>query len=401
MTSTYTHRKKITDEEKKLAKRISIEKLADHLLHKTPSGKHLCSIHGATSGGSFSINKVKNTCTCYKCGTGNMDTIEFVAKYQGKSFPEAVRYILEKIETGELTPKGVTNETENITLSTIREKEYIHKVYSAFVNASIILSRDVDLRNRSVVGYESRYFNIPSATDPLFKEIFMGQLRCWGIPINHWNEYEHFAGVPGFYRYNNETCFVSAEGMGIIQRDLNENITALQFRRSSVKENQSKYVLFSSGSKQDGCSIGQIPDVYFPKGMKNGKALITEGSFKAVMAATDGYTSLSINGISSLQPVHDFAKYCRDKELVVEIALDSEYSHMHIVGSIAKIVDILADYSVVFTILTWDPRCGKGYDDVKSNGYGEYISAIPANLFFAEVKKLSNEVNDLLERLNK
>jgi hypothetical protein len=57
----------------------------------------LCPFHNDRHLGSFKINPKKNTYKCYSCGEGG-DAIEFLMKYRGMDYPDALRWLAAKFD---------------------------------------------------------------------------------------------------------------------------------------------------------------------------------------------------------------------------------------------------------------------------------------------------------------
>lgn len=186
-------------------------------------------------------------------------------------------------------------------------------------------------------------------------------------------------GVPGFYTNEKTGHWTQSgiTGITIPVRDINGHISSLLIRNAKPTERNgkviNKYVAFSSAGKTDGAKVWQTTHCPIVKGSAKDAcgvtARITEGVLKAdVATAMDDMFCLGMQGLN-FQP--DLQGITEELEIsTLHIALDSgEDDNIDIIrakGNLAKLCD---DIGIDYKFELWDPKYGKGIDDVLAAGH--------------------------------
>ncbi len=355
----------------------------------------LCPFHGDKSLGSFKVNKAKNSWRCYACGEGG-GAAAFVARYDGVSlFAASVRlgveYGLISSADGETMLKGKEVKyapkkrvvQKPIPPNLPRETEHSVRVYDAFVAASGELTADqlTHLHEiRHADGWENEFFRWPNPKNPAFWAKFTRELKAHGVtePLVSAIRY-----VPGF-AFNLETMrpyFMTGIGIGIRLHDMTGQTTGLQLRADNAPKG-TRYRLFSSGWAEmnseetlyafDGASVPQVLDVLLPKDGNPVRAAVTEGRYKAIQLAKRGYAVLSLNGVQNYALVlPEFLNNLAELGISdVDVYFDSDmFEKLSVARASIGIAETLQKAGVNPYFVTWDPKLGKGIDDVLIAGY--------------------------------
>lgn len=344
-----------------------------------------CPFHEDEHSGSFKF-KDEPTGGIYKCfvceSTG--DKYEFVMKYDGVDFKEAVLRIALRFEliSREEYLKHSKNPDKNNTSKKVqirkvkkiqnaekRPDKYLNDVYSAMKKV-FGLNEDHKkyLLDRGVAESElNEYFSFGKFNE----EFFYGMYREKGFLRND------FLGVPGFFlNEKGEVVGKEVEGIGIPMINSEGLITGVQLRRDKVEGKSARYIFFSSTKENGGCSVGTLADV-ISSGKTKGSVFITEGHFKAVeLKKHFGCTAISVQGVNNTACLDDEIKKMLEKTEIRRfvIAFDADMVHnRYVMKAALKLQKQLEKFDIPTGFMTWDEKFGKGCDDVIRNGNAQHF----------------------------
>lgn len=384
----------------RLAKTVPIEKVIGRYVELTKRGAHflgLCPFHNDHHLGSFVVTQKKDggIWTCFSCGLSG-DGVSFVAKMEQITNLEAAKKICEwngilvsedhsakGSNRPEKAPEGI-REGARRELSEKRSPEVLHAVYEAFWEAAYPLSprfREHLLKERQISPCDlPYYFLYPGPKDRHFKEKFRKILEDTTGIKNPKEQDELLLGVPGFFRDPlGEVTFLPMRkaAIGYLTVSVDLQITGIQIRvMEPLQKGEARYRFFSSGFADGrrqagsfGCNAGFPEDVLFPESRWVGKAVaITEGRFKAAALQKLGFFAVNMHSISNASRASEVAKKVGERygaRLFLAV-LDSE-DNPAVLHAAEKLKEGLKGVPLEFAV--WDPRFGKGFDDVIHTGH--------------------------------
>lgn len=256
--------------------------------------------------------------------------------------------------------------------------QIIHNVYLC-IKENSVLSPDhketlINERKLSPERIKEDYFTFPiRSKEKLIKKI-----------QEQYPEYSDaiLATVPGFFikKSTGKLSYSGYKGLGILIRDCNGLIQAIQIRKDTKKEGESRYTWFSSSFASykpeefiGGCGCGSPKDVLFPNGEKKHILCITEGRFKSEKLIESGNTSISVQGVTSWKGIEKSISGCLKKIVYSKIYL---FFDSDILGNRALFVQsekmvrfLQAQFpDITFYYAFWHKKDGKGIDDCINNG---------------------------------
>lgn len=240
----------------------------------------------------------------------------------------------------------------------------------------------------------SKNFSIEKVLDMVAQE------KC-GRPLKELDKdivqglYNSLWGIPGFYyKYSNKEhtkgvwrfAYPTPDCVGIPIKNGEGRISALQMRWiSEEKCKGSKYFYISSrkfhqGDKTNyGSSPGTPVAVLYPESI-NGKTLyVTEGVFKAKEITDFGNVCFSVQGVNAFYYVADeISETLKSSEYrkrggkgaeKVVLVFDADFATKWQVldAAIKAAANISRKSKLPVYIMYWNPRLGKGFDDMKFN----------------------------------
>jgi len=247
---------------------------------------------------------------------------------------------------------------------------------------------------------EGGYFTIPNRSN-LFMRIFLKTLK-----ERYGYEEDILKGIPGFYHLNqlNGMTFVSHKGIGIPVKNEKGQIIGIQIRRDEANVGEKRYVWFSSSfanqkdGMSDGTGSGSPIHVSYPKINRRPSDLyITEGVFKAQqLSKYYQATSVSVQGVQNwkgkINPFIQFLEEEKGQSLsCVHIYFDSDMSkNVHVYNAFRNMYDSLKEDfpNLEFYYYWWDPRLGKGVDDLLLNRLGGEIQRIDCKTYVKAYDKM-------------
>lgn len=379
-------------------------------------GRHwlgLCPFHKDTKYGSFLVTPDKGIWKCFTCGdeySGN--AVKFVSLYKNLTYLEAAfdvalnhglitsseydKYIKKRYDTQyvDSLQRRYSDNKKDVEKPVKASPEVIHNVCQTMKDMSPLseahrksLEEERKLPKERI---EKDYFSCP--TNWRQKENIIAEIR---------NRF-HYADdvlmtVPGFYydKTHGKINFSGYKGLCILIRDASGMIQGIQIRKDTVKEADSRYVWFSSTFafyRKDefagGCGCGSPKDVVWAHhGEKKKSICITEGRFKSEVLAANGFTTISIQGVSSwngiIQAIEDVQNKQKMDAVNILIFLDSDIMGNHPLFEQSKkmcsaIQQRFPHVSIKYAF--WKKSIGKGIDDyIHNNGkkckYFDYVTA--------------------------
>jgi len=207
-------------------------------------------------------------------------------------------------------------------------------------------------------------------------------------------------GVAGFYaneKTGHWTC-ANVQGLAIPIRDIEGNIHSVLIRNAKAKvqdgKTYNKYIAFSSAGKPKGTKVWQITHCPITKGNAReacgSEVRVTEGVLKADIATALG--DVYCVGIQGLKLHNDFELIMKELEIsTVRICLDAgEDGNTDMIRCKAELIEKVREIGHDVIVETWDPKYGKGIDDVIKAGYADKITVMT-----------EEEIDKTLEKANR
>lgn len=317
----------------------------------------LCPFHNDRKVGNFSGTDSKGIWKCFACGAGG-DAISFVRDYEnlhGKNYnylDVALQIALEKgivtkSEYEQLTVRKFSKE-ESLKIErtyTQKDKEEIadintlDKVYSLFIKGNELQGKE-----RLTIEHREHLKNVRHLSDEEIEHVgyftfpkgyvnrqFLNVLEENNIPL------ETLKKVPGFFFNKTKEKFefttYPGSSIGIPIRNIDGKIVAIQLRKDTIREKETRYIWFSSAwaknkaDKQYGCSCGAPVNVIYPKEKTNNDIYITEGHFKGmILAKTLGSIVLSVQGVSTWKSLLPLLENIPHKNIFIAYDADMAYN---------------------------------------------------------------------------
>lgn len=366
------------------------------------SGRHiqcLCPFHKDTKLGSFIITPSRSMWKCFTCGEGyGGDAIKFVSLYLGcdymdAAFQIALEYRIISEEEFEhygkktLVPYKKNKPVKHRITKDEKKEEPVkapsnvcHNVYSVIKEYSSLelyhRKHLVEERHLSETRIEKDYFSFPSRYSVKQKIIAVIKERF------HYSN-DLLKMVPGFFydKEKEELTFTGYKGIGILIRNFEGQIEAIQIRRDQIKKGDSRYIWFSSTFAfykpelyEGGCGCGSPIDVCMPRNPQKASLCITEGRFKSECLIKTGNISLSLQGVSAWRGVIDTIRNIIRAYHVTRLYLflDSDIMGKHALFlQSCQLAETLKQLYPTMDILYvfWKKSYGKGIDDCIISGH--------------------------------
>lgn len=405
---------------------VSVNSVVGQYVQLRQQGRHFmgyCPFHQGPLG-SFIVTPDKGLWKCFACGDGyGGNGINFVAKYKGINYLDAAFDIAKDhglISFDEYEKFANQNYSENYVRELTDRQERKYKKNSpkqVKANAQIIHNVYLCIKEHSLLSPEHKETLIKErklSPERIKEDYFTFPIRSKGKIIKKIQEqYPQYsdtilATVPGFFinKSSGKLSFSGYTGLGILIRDCNGMIQAIQIRKDTKKEGEPRYTWFSSSFasyKPDefigGCGCGSPKDVLFPTGNKKHILCITEGRFKSEKLIESGNTSISVQGVTSWKGIEKSISDCMKKIVYSKIYLffDSDIfgNHALFVQS-EKMVRFLQSKfpDVTFYYAVWHKKDGKGIDDCINNGNMKTVK-------FFTVGNVTRIVNQLFDSMLK
>lgn len=380
---------------------VSVDAVVGQYVQLRQQGRHLmgyCPFHQGSHLGNFIVTPDKGLWKCFACGDGyGGNGINFVSKYKGINYLDAAFDIAKDhglISFDEYEKFANQNYSDNYIRELTERQERKHKKNSpnqVKANAQIIHNVYLCIKENSVLSpdHKETLINERKLSPERIKEdYFTFPIRSKEQIIKkiqkQYPEYSDaiLATVPGFFikKSTGKLSYSGYKGLGILIRDCNGLIQAIQIRKDTKKEGESRYTWFSSSFASykpeefiGGCGCGSPKDVLFPNGGKKHILCITEGRFKSEKLIESGNTSISVQGVTSWKGIEKSISDCLKKIVYSKIYL---FFDSDILGNRALFVQsekmvrfLQAQFpDITFYYAFWHKKDGKGIDDCINNG---------------------------------
>lgn len=357
-----------------------------------------------SSGKSFTTSTIKNTFKDWPLGVyGN--GIKFVSLVKELEYLEAAFWLgfkygiisdkeyeflkkrfLKDSKNNEKMAKSLEMKYERSKETKIKQKSDIatlDSVYRLFISLTTIsdahmehLRKERDLTDEEIK--EFKFFTFPTRSIgrkflKMVEESFGGQ--------------DVLSNVPGFYRRTGEKkfTFITMNGIGIPIYTPDGKIEAIQIRKDEVKENEQRYMWFSSsfaendpdGKVELGTGSGAPLSTLIPSSINKKCIFLTEGTFKALkIMKTYNSIACSIQGVSNwkgfvdkidqIKELDSVKSKVKDKFVLdtVFIAYDADLLYnIGVLKQCVKLGEAAAEKGLDVFYVLWDPEKGKGIDD--------------------------------------
>lgn len=346
---------------------------------------------------SMMYSKRRNKCHCFACGA-DADTFKLLQwDYGVDSFQEAFEIGCQlfglDLETRERKTKlkPVKKKTVKRTSQKTPKKadvEVCDKVYNAMSKVMPLTEEDVRylkvVRHLEETRIRADYFRMsPKNRDAVIRKV----KKLTGFTD------DVLKLVPGFYINKGKMDFYADDGIGILLRNVDGKIHAVQIRRDTSEKGR-RYTWFSSSFSDTGTSPGAAKDVLIPKKPKP-CLCITEGRFKAEILASQGNVVISVQGVSTWRGIEKIIEKLNVPLKTICLMFDAD-----VMGNI-QLLKTLRDMSQKLKkefpdrrliAGVWKESMGKGIDDCYFNGNIKKVKYVDAVVFF---QKMLDTVDEL------
>lgn len=303
----------------------------------------------------LNINIKKDVFRCPRCGVsgGIFDLYSLYTNIPRDKVLKALTERLGKPTWADRPKIRIEKAVENRSEYPITDLETRHATYSALLE-KLSLAKDhrENLLNRGLT--ESDIVRLGYKTTPIAGMASIAKrLQADG---------HYLAGIPGFYRMENDNWTFVHESRGILipVRNRFGQIQGLQIRRDNVEKRKFRWV--SSTDRKDGCKTEGWTHI---AGDVAEKMILTEGPMKAdVIHALTGRTVLAVPGVNSLTQLKAALEDLRNAGLQeIKTAFDMDFStNCHVQNGFNHLLELLDGMGFRFGCYVWDPRY-KGLDD--------------------------------------
>ena len=398
----YEERSQFIDSMIENVRQLPVQDVIGQRISLSRNGRHymgLCPFHRDKKIGSFIVTPDKSMWKCFTCGDGYAgDSIKFVSLYENTLWLEsAFNIALENglIRKDEYDKYNNISKAESIRIEKkhdIKEKtvvvkkapnDVIEKVYLAMKNLSPLKKnhREHLLNDRKLPEerIDADYFSFPNYGKKGMVKKILEKTGVSPSDIIH---------VPGFFfdKKSNSITYMGSKGIGILIRDPQGHVSAIQIRRDVIKEGQSRYHWFSSAFTANdsskyigGCGCGSAKDVLYPRGNKKHPILcITEGRFKSEVITGYGNTCISLQGVSSWKGIEKEINQIMIKTSIKYIYIMFDADMMtnkavfdQTVGLSKMLLEKFPQINTRYAL--WPVSKGKGIDDLINAGHASCV----------------------------
>ena len=450
-----------------IQKSIPIEKVIGDTIPLKKRGAHymgLCPFHPDEHLGSFLVTPGKNIWYCFAEEIGG-GAVEYIKRYYGIRYTEAVLRL--SLQYGLITERehdrlnGKRYDPKLIKKIQAKTKVDLREMKEAYPKASPDLISEVysimakvcslDDDDRQYLRKERHlsdiscadYFSMPSVNENVVDKILLYvqekvSKKLFGLEWDECNEAEkakingsqtvqdlraNIKYVPGFYEdEEGNILFITYIGIGFLVRNLDGRPVGIQIRKKSVKENEARYVWFSSNFAHEregykgGASAGSPGGIVFPSHTKwqiikadkrkltryMKKVYVTEGKFKAEKIAEEMQAPvIYVSGVSTWKSItymiEEFKQHGLD---CIHVAFDADMmGNPAVHGQLASFCGWCHKYGIITYLTVWKKEYGKGFDDLANENpdYQDKIRYIGFHQFEAGWEKALDEC---LEKYN-
>lgn len=347
-------------EKRERALEIPIENVIEKYVHLQSNGRHLaglCPFHDDQKVGSFLVTPAKQIWKCFSCNVGG-NAIDFVMEYKKVPFNKAVKEILSEPDFENIPKRPVVskqNGKRNVIL--------YHKVYT-----ELLAMFPLTVKQKEYLCYER---GVPEQELHNFGYLPQDALARYHIAQKLYKKYgDKILEVPGFYVNEKENVMLNGtKGFILAVRNVLNYIVGMQIRRENIGNGEfARYIWLSSVNK-DGCSPGSPVHVYRPSTWRTNTVLITEGIFKAIVAAEHfGCRAISLQGMGNWRGylIDTLINLGADEVILAvdaDIWVKKSKPNKHIKPSLREMNKKIRKFAKIRTI-RWSAENGKGIDDV-------------------------------------
>lgn len=301
----------------------------------------------------LNINLKKDVFRCPRCGV-NGGIFDLYSLYTGVSRDKVREALMERLGPVVRTdkPKKVI-EQQSVQECPATDIETRHATYSALLSMlSLAPDHKQNLLERGLTEHDIEQLGYKT-TPVVGTATIAKQLQ---------NDGYYLAGVPGFYRNEDDKWVFIHERRGILipVRNKDGQIQGLQIRRDNVQKRKFRWV--SSADKKDGCHAEGWTHL---AGEVRSLVVLTEGPMKAdVIHALSGMTVLAVPGVNALTQLQSALMQLREEGLQeIKTAFDMDFfTNCHVQNGYNSLLAMLDDMGFQYGTYVWDPRY-KGLDD--------------------------------------
>lgn len=314
--------------------------------------------------GKLNINFKKSNFRCNRCdASGGMLDLYITFGNANLTRSEARAEIIEKLKMpGAVSShdtffQRIVNESvTNAELASIKDIDYTYRTLLSLLPLSEFHTRELmrrGLTKEQIISHNFR--SVPHADYIGYCMYQLAQHKCV------------IKGVPGFYIDNTGrwTMRFSSFCSGIIipAIGLDGYIHALQIRLDKPFEDGTKYIWFSSVTKEQGVSSGS--PVNLAGNPYSEVVYLTEGGLKAAVAHyLSGKTFLGNQGANHLCALRKALETLKvNGTRIIVVAYDNDkYNTLEVNEGYAKIIAMVKEYGFRLELINWDSNY-KGIDD--------------------------------------
>lgn len=301
----------------------------------------------------LNINLKKDVFRCPRCGVSG-GIFDLYSLYTGTPRNQVRDVLIGRLGI----PETVVRQKEPIVMEEpaecpITDIESRHKTYTALLSKlSLAQDHRENLLNRGLTNADIERLGYKT-TPVAGMSALARQLQ---------NEGCYLAGVPGFYRDNeNKWTFIHEQrGILIPVRDIDGCIQGLQLRRDNVRRRKFRWI--ASIGKEDGCGAKGWTHLAGPV---RSTIILIEGPMKAdIIHSLTGLTVLAVPGVNSLTQLEDTLELLREQGLrEIKTAFDMDFAtNHHVQNGYQSLLTLLDTMGFRFGSYLWDPQY-KGLDD--------------------------------------
>lgn len=345
-------------------------------------------------GNRFGMNIRKGTGHCFKCGE-TADSAGYYAASTGLAVQDAREDIKRRLnitDNSDLQPihkvfKEV--EQEDIAPIEVRDhtyREFLNELKLSDKNLEHLLKRGFTKDDIKQLGYKT----YPSPDRISFEDLCRRLLKK-GCKL---------AGVPGFYKDNNNdwTFIKMTQGIIIPQKNVNNQIEGFQIRKDDDLrkpgkdgEPEAKISWFSSKNFKNGTGahtsihiatdfrFNRLKERYEPV-IHGDIATLTEGGMKAdLCACLMGYeaTFIAVQGVHALKPLEEGLIKLKEYGLkTVNIAFDMDYlTNPNVADAMKKVEELLDRLNLnKFNMMNWESEISEDGENFTLKGLDDYLA---------------------------
>lgn len=357
----------------------------------------MCPFHTAQRVGSFSVTVSKNLCWCFACNQGGSNVMSYQAMYDVDEKTAGLQIacdfeLITKEEFEELSEaEYVKIESKYQGDKDLRPKPVYDKKTLEIRTATYEFMRDYfgltdehrkylsEVRHLEQDRINSDYFSIDTKSNPKKIEEFIAAYKA---------EFPQYASemttIPGFFEHKEwqspiwKPTLMLFDGIGILMRDINKKVPAIQVRMTNTDINGIRYKFMSRefGNDNDtnnrgGGNSGTPIDVVFPKRVtKDTMVCLTEGRFKTEILRQQGCIGVSIQGVNNFYGI-ELTLNAIEKKIGRPIGtlytfFDADLvENIQVFKALASLYDYLQEEKPELKLyqLVWREEFGKGIDD--------------------------------------